>query len=429
MSLNTPQFASALSGKLDGVEAAREVAERARERLTPPVDLALVFLSSHHVSHAREIVDTLRAELEPRAVVGITAESVLAGKWEQERAPGLSLLAASLPGVEIRPFDLEELTAVALDAPDSRAHLRSATAMSDRLRATFLFVEPFSAPIVELLPALCKAREGLDAPILGGIASASAQPGGNVVILGDRVMTEGVAGFSLLGDLQIDTVVSQGSRPIGEPWVVTGAKKNVLTHLGGRPALQALNETVESLGERERESLGQRLLIGRVVDEYKERFGRGDFLIRNILGVDPDRGAIAVGDVIRVGQTVRFQMRDEAAASEDLALLLDAQKVHEPPAGALLVTCNGRGRRLFSKPHHDAGVVARAFAPQPAAEKSSGLGERIDAEDQGPIPLAGFFAAGEIGPVGRDSYIHGHTACLTIFRALGQESFATGSDR
>jgi len=411
------QFASVLSGKADAGAAARETCEKAVERLGPSsVDLVLVCLSKHHVGAAKQIVEAVRGELDPRCVVGISAESVLAGRWEQERAPGVALLAARMPGVEIRPFGAEDLSVGALDDEEAPRRLAQAIGVSERLRATMLLVEPFSVPIVKLLPALCRAREELGTPIVGGIASASAQAGGNVVILNDEVTTTGLAGLSLFGDVRVDTVVSQGARPIGENYVVTGAKQNVITHLGGRPALDALNRTVESLDEAERESLGDRLLIGRVVDEYKDRFGRGDFLIRNILGVDPKHDAIAVGDMIRVGQTVQFHMRDKATASEDLSLLLDAQKVHEHPAGAFLVTCNGRGRRLFSRPHHDASAVARAFTPQVAGEKSTFPGDPIDPADPGPAPLAGFFGAGEIGPLGRDSYIHGHAACLTLFR-------------
>ena len=193
----------------------------------------------------------------------------------------------------------------------------------------------------------------------------------------------------------MDIVVSQGCRPIGKPVVITKAQGNVIQELGGSPAVEVIQTLPQTLDERERELLSGGLLVGTVINEYKERFGRGDFLIRNILGFDKKQGAIAVGDVPRVGQTVQFHVRDAETAHEDLQLLLDAQQLQEPPLGGLLFTCNGRARDLFAGQHHDVQTIR----------------ERL-----GEIPLAGFFAAGEIGPVGERSFLHGHTASLAVFR-------------
>jgi small ligand-binding sensory domain FIST len=213
----------------------------------------------------------------------------------------------------------------------------------------------------------------------------------------------------------VDTVVSQGCRGFGPATVITKAKKNLIFELGGRPALHVVRELVEELPDAEKKLLERGLFVGRVVNEYKDRFGRDDFLIRNVLGVEESQNAIAVNELVRVGQTVRLHLRDARTADEDLAMLLDAQQLRDPPVGAMLITCNGRGTRLFESPHHDAAAIARAFAPTRAGEDLSKGGLPFDAE--GPsIPLAGFFAAGEIGPVGEQSYIHGQSAVIALFR-------------
>ena len=178
-----------------------------------------------------------------------------------------------------------------------------------------------------------------------------------------------------------------------------------------------VQDVVSGLTEADRERLKASggLLLGRVINEYKERFGRADFLIRALLGAEPEHGAIAVADLVRTGQTVQFFMRDAQTASQDLAMLLDAQRMHEAPGAALLISCTGRGSRLFGSPSHDAGSLARAFGHEPSAERKAKGGFEILAESS-PVPTAGFFASGEIGPVGRDSYLHGHSACIALFR-------------
>jgi small ligand-binding sensory domain FIST len=185
--------------------------------------------------------------------------------------------------------------------------------------------------------------------------------------------------------------------------VVTSAKRNVLMQLGGRKAIDVVRELVNDLSEDERTLLSSGLFIGRVVNEYKGRFGRGDFLIRNVLGVDQNSGAVAVGDALRVGQTVQFHLRDADTAAEDLELLLQSEVLKDPAAAAMLCTCSGRGRNLFEEPNYDASAVTR-WLSQPGGLRAESF------------PLAGFFAGGEIGPIGDHSYVHGHTASLAIFR-------------
>jgi small ligand-binding sensory domain FIST len=232
-------------------------------------------------------------------------------------------------------------------------------------------------------------------PVLGGVASGGAGPGDNRVFLDDRSYESGAVAVLLHGGVRIRSVVSQGCRPIGRRFVITKAERQVIAELGGKPALAQLNEVYAELSPEEQQLVQQGLHVGRVLNEQQEDFGRGDFLVRNCLGADRASGAIAIGDYVRIGQTVQFHVRDAVTADEDLRDLLAAAR-HEAgeAAAALLFTCNGRGTRLFDQPDHDARALETAC---------------------GDIPVAGFFAQGEIGPIGGRNFVHGFTASLALF--------------
>lgn len=525
----TPVMASALSGHLDARQAALYVARQCRAQLTsaqhpgPPTpracDLAIVFFSSHHVSEARLIAETIRSELcpAPGMLVGISGESVLAGETELERQPGVALFAASLPGVRVNVFKTDDLPAVRARTPDMTTG-KPNQALSPELdeiariagfgpdhRVTILLLDPFSVPTIPLFPALTSARDRAAArpsavpggskidrapagdltahpariahrptPIIGGFASASTRPGGNVLFINDTLVRAGGVGVTLSGGrLRVDTLVSQGCRPVGPPLVITGGKQQLITSLGGRPALQVLSEILDSLDDATKEQVRKGLFVGRAISEYKDRFGRDDFIIRALIGIDQSMGdqnsssgghadsnrertdegeswrgdsdeqskesrsggrsgagAIAVGDLMKVGQTIQFHVRDARMATEDLALLLDAQQLYERPAGVLVFTCNGRGTRMFAPPHfranHDAWMISHAFSqmhdePGPQTAKLGGKGAEL-APTEHPVPLAGFFAGGEIGPIGDEGQLHchGQTACVAVFRVANE---------
>lgn len=433
---HAPRFGWGLSGLEDGADAAAHACEQARHGLAGErADLALVFASAAHVRAMERVGDAVRRHLGPACLLGVSGESVVGGTTEQEGVPGVAVLAASLPGVRLHAFAVADLQRHDPGTAAGVAGIGEAMGVAPDLRASLLFLDPFSVPLVKLLPAMNRARaEASGSPdgsparhagvIVGGAASAASKPGGNAMLLNDRVLRSGGVGVSLLGRLRVDTIVSQGCRPFGPVMVVTKAKGNVILQLGGRPAVEAVRQAVADMREEDRSLLEKGLFIGRVINEYKDRFGRGDFLVRGVVSADESLGAIAVADLVRVGQTVQLHVRDASTAHEDLMLLLDAQQLHGPPAGALLVTCNGRGTRLFEEPGHDARAVCGAFARSTGGEALAKPGALIEAgasgsrSEPGSLPLAGFFAAGEIGPVGDagESFLHGHTACLALFR-------------
>ncbi len=435
------RFGAGVSSAADTLRAVDQACAQALEGLSGgggggSVDTAFLFFSAHHVGKAPALAAAALKRLGARALIGVSTAAPIGGTSELENAPGVSVIAGQMPGVTSHAFTLEDLPQPPEDVGGGAGDRATLAVMAERMgvaasggegndvRCTLLFADPFSVPLVKLLPAMNKARAlsgvgAAAAPLVGGMASAASAAGGNVLLLNDRVLHAGGVGLTLRGNLHVDAVVSQGCRPFGPTMVVTKARNNLVLELGGRPAVEAVEEAVLALGDRATEMLGGGLFFGRVIDEYKGRFGRNDFLIRAVVGVDPARGALAVADRVRVGQTIRLHCRDAATAHEDLALLLDAQKLYDKPRGALLITCNGRGRRLFAKTQtpesHDAQAVARAFEQLQGGETLSKPGKALEPR-QAPVPLAGCFAAGEIGPVGDQSFLHGHAACLALFR-------------
>lgn len=434
-----PAVAAALSAQPETALAVRAAAEDCLAQLggggARACDLAMVFFSSHHTEQADAISRDVRSMLRPVNCIGVSAESVLGGAIELERAPGVAILALSLPGVRLSAFTSDSFPPLDANEKEHVAVLAGGVGAADDSAATFVFADPFSIPVLQLVPALNKARK-LDSGgrpigrIIGGLASAARAPGGNALFLDGKVARFGAVGVTLSGNVSVGTIVSQGCRAVGHPMLITRAKNNLILQLGGKPARDVMREVVNEMDPGDRGALSGGLFLGRVINEYKPRFGRDDFLIRAVVGEDPASGSIAVADFVRAGQTVQFHVRDADTAAQDLSLLLDGQRLHERPAGGLLVTCNGRGTRLFQDKNHDAGAICRAFGHVTAGEQLAKPGAIITPSfvpgsgANGNFPLAGFFASGEVAPVGDESFLHGNSACLTVFRGRERSSAA-----
>ena len=371
-------------------EAISTAYREALEQLGVPLpDLVVVFVSAKYGEEIRSAMESLNEIAPARYLLGTTAEAVLANNDEYESEPAISIWMASLPNAEITPLTLEySQTAdggTFLGWPDDLVWPTDATML--------LLADPFSFPVDGLIARLGEDRPGL--PILGGMASGGNQPGSNTLVINGETYDSGAVGIILGGGVRVRPVVSQGCRPIGTPLVVTKAEDNMLVELGGRPAFVQLRAVYETLDDHDKQLVKSSLHVGRVASEYQDHFEPGDFLVRNVVGADPETGVVAVGDLIRTGQTVQFHVRDAHTAHEDLQALLTRQTT-KPPAGALVFTCNGRGRRLFSTPSHDASCLQQLL---------------------GPLPVAGFFAQGEIGPIGNTNCLHGFTASIALFEA------------
>jgi small ligand-binding sensory domain FIST len=395
-------FASATATEREVSPAVTSLVEQVRTQLdgqaeTATVDLALVFLSAHFTGQARLIAAELQAGLRPGVLLGCTAEGVIGRQAELEGQPAITLVAAHLPGVQIFPFVLEntDWRATLLEC----AEFRRLVGAPDDTCLFLLLGDPFSTPMDDMLEAFNNAYPGL--PVIGGMASGALRAQGNALILNDLTNNVGVVGVALAGELNVDVVVSQGCRPIWRPFTISAAHRNEIYLLENRPPLDWIQDLIQELTEEDRLLLQNGLYVGRAINNDDDDIGRGDFLIRGIIGIDRESGAIAIGDTVQEGETIQFHLRDAFTAQEDLEMMLIPQAFRLPPDGALLFSCNGRGTRLYDHPNGDINVIQKSL---------------------GGTPLAGFFCAGEIGPIGGKNFMHGQTASLVIFRSSRAEA-------
>jgi small ligand-binding sensory domain FIST len=392
------RIGSALSTNPNSLEAAEEALDRALASLDEQApQLTLLFFSVHHLPVIDQIAEVAAKAAAPGTLLGCTAQAVVGDGREVEQGPAFSAWTANLGGAVIEPFTL----AVA-DTEDGPATL-GLPAILPGTKAIILLGDPYTFP-PDVLVQLSGDAPGV--PIIGGMASGGRGPGSHALVLDGEVRSFGAVGVTLGGDVRIETLVSQGCRPIGTTSIVTAAEGNVIHNLAGRPPLELLRDLFAELSPEDQQRASRGLHIGVVIDEYATEFGPGDFLIRNVIGADQNTGAVAVGDEMHVGQTVQFHIRDASAADEDLRSALGVLELSRtgdpnPLAGALMFTCNGRGSHLFGTPDHDIETVRRSI---------------------GPLPVAGMFCAGEIGQVGGRNFLHGFTASLALFIAPASAS-------
>ena len=386
------RFHSGISDQEATDDAVADLIDHAHDALGDAIDVATVFFTEHHREDIEAVVERLWLELDPQCMIGCSGEGVIGGSREIERAPGMSLLVGSLPDVRIQPFHIASESDWRECLSEAQS-LREMLGIGPETRGLIAFGDPFTTPLSQLLPMLDRDAPGV--PLIGGMASSARRPGQNMLVRNDEVYTQGMVGLSLSGPLKIATVVSQGCRPIGQHMIVTRSHENVIEQLGGKPAMEVLRGVVSELPAGDQHLLQNGLFVGQAISEYREQFGRGDYLVRNVIGVDEEGGSVSIADYVKTGQTVQFHVRDAQTADEDLKIMLETQKALGPAAGGLLFSCNGRGLRMFDQACHD---IKAAHEVLPAT------------------PMAGFFAAGEIGPVGGKNFIHGHTASFALIR-------------
>jgi small ligand-binding sensory domain FIST len=353
-------------------------------------DLLFLFASAAYADGFDRLLAEAAAATRARVLIGCSGQGVIGLAQEIEDEPALSLLALRLPGAVLRPAHITQADVERYQRPEEWHRL---TGTPQSVNTLFLFADPFTLDAERLLAVLSHAYPGV--PLVGGMASGEPDRRQTHLFLNGDVRDHGAVALALGGAYTVQTIVSQGATPIGEPWIITGADGQFIHTIARRPALEVLAETLGGLPAEMQARVRGNLLVGLAMDEYQQEFRRGDFLIRNLLGVDRDSGALVVSALPSVGQTVQFQIRDAAAADEDLHAMLGAVTAiqGEQPVAALLCACNGRGVGLFGTPGHDARTLA----------------ERL-----GPIPVVGLFCNGEIGPVGSRNFLHGFTASIAL---------------
>ncbi|MBW4551036.1 MAG: FIST C-terminal domain-containing protein [Aphanocapsa sp. GSE-SYN-MK-11-07L] len=411
------KWASAISTQFSLEAAVNEVVQLAQRSLAAPADLGLVFISSTFASEYPRLLPLLQQQLAVPNLIGCGGGGIIgldsAGRPEEvEGEPALTLMLGHLPGVDIQTFDLEAEDLPDLDSsPDDWIDLIG-VAPADHPQF-ILLADSFSSKIKDLLQGLDYAYPG--SVKLGGLTSGSSFSGCGLFCDG-QLYREGTVGVALSGNITVETIVAQGCRPIGQPYRIAESDKNVLLKLEqqvvSNPAasysqnpelqtpLEALQELIQDLSEDDRLLAQDSLFVGIVRDEFKQSVEQGDFLIRNLIGVDPRIGAIAIGDRVRPGQRIQFHLRDADTSAEDLEMLLKRYRKSLPPqtaspTGALLFSCLGRGVGLYGEDNFDSELFNRYFHH---------------------VPLSGFFCHGEIGPVGSETFLHGYTSVFGIFR-------------
>ena len=372
----------------DPGQAAREAVEQARVALgEEPPAFGVLFASQHFHVSAQALLAAVTEQLGPLPLIGCVAESVAGGPIEAEAEAAVSLwLAAGVGPVETFAMEFVRTS--------SGGAFGGYRFEPDRAGVCLLISDPFTFPAEYLLTHLNENTSRTQ--VMGGMASGGLGAQRSRLFLDGRVLSEGAVG-AYLPDARIHPLVSQGCRPIGNPFTVTAAEGNLVQELGGQPAMTRLQDLAASLSAEDRQLLAQGVQVGIVIDEYGSERRQGDFLIRGILGAQPETGAIAVGDEVDIGQTLQFHVRDAGSADQELRRLLEQETKDlggQRAAGALLFTCNGRGARLFPQPNHDTALIAEVL---------------------GGIPLAGFFCAGELGPVSGQNYVHTFTASIALF--------------
>ena len=413
---NQMQWANALSTRPSLETAIKEVAETAQKLLQGPADLGVIFISSAFGSEYSRLMPLLQEQLPGVNIVGCGGGSIIGMSQEGqaqevEQKPAISLSLARLPGVEIKSFHISAEELPDLDSsPDAWVDL---IGVPSNLQPHFIILgDPFSAKINDLLQGLDYAYPG--STKVGGLASGGITGRTVGLFCNDRLYEEGTVGVAMSGNITIETIVAQGCRPIGKPYRVTEGERNIVLGLEElesseaiagdgveRSPLEALQELIQTLDDKDRELAQNALFVGMVRDEFKQQLEQGDFLIRNLIGVDPKGGAIAIGDRVRPGQRIQFHLRDARTSAEDLEMLLERYSMEgsfHPAsisnAGALMFSCLGRGEGLYGKPNFDSNLFRRYFD----------------------IPISGFFCNGEIGPVGGNTFLHGYTSVFGICR-------------
>jgi small ligand-binding sensory domain FIST len=408
------QWLNAISQRPSLEAAVKEVTDRIQQSLVGRADLGIVFISSAYASEYPRLIPLILERLPVDCIIGCGGGGVIGMTADDrvveiENNPALSLTVANLPEVEIQSFHVLEADLPDLDSPPA-AWIDLVGIPPSKQPHFILLAEPFAAKVNDLLQGLDFTYAG--SLKIGGLASSAAATSNHGLFYYDRrrqnidrLHYQGTVGVGLSGNIIVDSIVAQGCRPIGSPLQVIESDRNVilsLAKLGSnehQSPLVMLRNLIDDLSQTDRELVQNSLFIGIARDEFTLNLQHGDFLIRNLLGVEPRSGAMAIGDRIRPGQRIQFHLRDAKSSAEDLQILLEEyqkRSFDSSTAGALLFSCLGRGEQLYNQPNFDSQLFQTYLNL---------------------IPIGGFFGNGEIGPVGGSTFLHGYTSAFAIFRS------------
>jgi small ligand-binding sensory domain FIST len=370
-----------------------QAAHAALEEVGGKASLGFVFASADYKPMLPDFLELVQLHAHIPLMIGGSSSGLIGVDREAEESTGFSLLLLHLPETQ---FHVCHLTPEQVEEAESDEDWHRLTGVQPgEVDAWIAVADPYGFPVEPWLNDWHEAYPGV--PVIGGLVSSGSAQAEDVFVFHNReaLPPSGLVLVGLKGGVTVRPLLSQGCRPIGEPLTVTGANNNLVLGLGGKPAYAALAEAFESLSDADKAHAQGNLFAGLASSEYLEDFKQGDFLIRTILGADANTGAVALGAFPRVGQTLQWQLRDRESAEADLQEhLAELQKQTPPPFASLVFACTGRGVDLFGGPGHDAHALAQSF---------------------GPIPSAGLFCNGEIGPVAGHNFVHGYTLSAALF--------------
>ena len=396
MNRDTTAAGSGLSAESDTLRAAAEAADGAMGRSgADRADWAVVFATVHHFAAYREMLETVARRTGTEKIVGCSGYGVLTEEGEIEDAPGIAVLAVSSPSLRVFPFLERPLHSRPEDAASAiteavRPHLEANSALLLLPDTYHLLPQPFISTLEKELGST---------HLVGGGASEDGSQGRTYQFNGDRIESNAVVGMLLTGTLSMDVRMTQACRPLGETLVVTGAEQNIIYELGGRPAFEVFKEAAGEDLMNDVSKAVTSVFVGLPMDLDQEDIERGQYLVRNVLGVDPESGAIAISEEVRTGQIITFTLREPVGAREDLMrMATDLQKDRPPVSFGMYFNCMARGQGLYG----EAGVDSRTLR-----------------QTLGGAPVAGFFTGSEIAPIRGKAHLHQNSGVLLLVSDAG----------
>jgi len=383
------KFVSNISKSIDP----KQISQELTQNMSDNYDLGVLFVTIKTKKELQEILSQIKQKCSINNILTCTCSGIIGNTEEIEEFAGAALMVAKLPRAQIYPFYLDQEQ---LEGLKSKEKWYEFFDVYPNEKPIFIILpDPFNLNIDVLVKGLNEAFE--KCTVVGGLASGAQKAGENVLGVNDQWYRSGAVGVVLKGDIKVDTVVSQGCRPIGRTYIVTKAEGNIIYEMGGRRFIECIEEVFKKTSPEEQRLAQQAIFVGIAMDEYKHELKRGDFIIRQVLGMDANTGGGVITDYVKSGQTIQIHLRDAHAATDDLNELLKEHHIatgKKKPKGALIFSCNGRGMHLFNEPNHDINIIQNLI---------------------GPMPAAGFFCAGEIGPVGGKTFLHGFTDSIVLF--------------
>lgn len=364
-----------------------------REKLQGNVSLGLVFVTPKFFNDAEKLLEIIRIYGRTPVLAGCSSTGLISNGNEIEDDDGFVVGLYHLPGAIVKGFFISNEDVYS--AQNSDFWYQKLGLQCDESNGWLAFSDPFQFDSESWLQQWNLTFK--NSPITGGIAGGIIKEKETQLYLDGEVLNGGCVAVSISGDVELKVVVSQGAKPIGESWTITKANQNIIFEIANMPAFDILVETFSKFPYKEQKKVIQNLLIGLAINEYREEFKCGDFIIRNLLGGDPKTGILAIGGRPRTGQSIQFQQRDPVVATQEIEELLwefkqSIQKVEN--YGGCLFCCTGRGSSMFNEPCHDAKRVQKIL---------------------GAMPVSGAFCNGEFGPVQNINCLHGYSASIALF--------------